>query len=275
MRPILFHIGSFPIHSFGVMMVIAFFSALWLVRKRSAAYGFSPNEIADVALYALIAGVLGARIVFILQELPEYLKHPNELLTLQFQGLTSFGGLFFGMAVLIVWAVRKKKSIMRLLDLCAPAFVLGHAIGRIGCLLNGCCYGNSCPDTFPLGVHVEGSQFLHYPAQAYDSLMNLAALGILLWIERRRPRFGFTASESLIHGTVKEAPRAGLITGLALILHGLARFVYEFWRAGASSTYWGSLPITQAQAMALGLVLGGLIIVGFATVSRRQEAKTA
>src|ERR1700722_18416909 len=98
MRPILFHIGNFPIHSFGVMMVIAFFSALWLVRTRAAKFGFEANAISDVTFYTLIAGVLGARVVFIVQELPYYLAHPKELWTFQFQGLTSFGGLFFGMA---------------------------------------------------------------------------------------------------------------------------------------------------------------------------------
>jgi phosphatidylglycerol:prolipoprotein diacylglycerol transferase len=256
MRPILFNIGTFPVHSFGVMMVIAFFAALWLIKRRARAFGFDPAAISDVAFYTLIAGVLGARAVFIVQELPFYLSHPSELFTLQFQGLTSFGGLFFGIAVLIGWAVKKKQSIPKLLDLCAPAFILGHAIGRIGCLLNGCCYGAKCSANFFLGVHIPGTTELHQPAQAYDSLMNLFALGFLLLIERR-------------------VIKPGVETGLALILHGIARFIYEFWRAGESSTYWGSLPITQAQAMALGLIVGGLVIIGFASVSRRQEAKTA
>jgi phosphatidylglycerol:prolipoprotein diacylglycerol transferase len=250
MRPILFKIGNFPIHSFGVMMVIAFFSGLWLMKKRAKAFGFDPNQVSDVSFYALIAGVLGARIVFILQELPSYLKNPRELFSLQFQGLTSFGGLFFGMAVLIGWAIKKKVSVIRLLDLASPAFILGHAIGRVGCLLNGCCYGHVCNQDFPLGVHVDGSPLLHYPAQAYDSIMNLVALGILLLLERRKLLPGFE-------------------TGMALILHGSARFIYEFWRAGDSSSYWGNLPITQAQAMALGLVLGGITLVAFVQFSKR------
>jgi phosphatidylglycerol:prolipoprotein diacylglycerol transferase len=257
MRPILFNIGSFPVHSFGVMMVIAFFAALWLVRRRAKAFGFEPNAISDIAFYTLIAGVFGARLVFIAQEWPHYRDHPPELFSLQFQGLTSFGGLFFGMAVLIGWAVKKRYSILRLLDLSAPAFILGHAIGRVGCLLNGCCYGAKCDASFPFGVHIPGTTELHQPAQAYDSLMNLTALAILLLIERK-------------------VIKPGVETGLALLLHGLARFIYEFWRAGESSTYWGNLPITQAQAMAIGLMLAGLTMIGFVTVSgRRQEAKTA
>lgn len=258
MRPILFNIGSFPVHSFGVMMVIAFFSGLWLVRKRAPAFGFDPAKISDVAFYALIAGVLGARIVFIAQEIPYYIKNWHELLTFEFQGLTSFGGLFFGMAVLIIWAIRKRHSILRLLDLCAPAFILGHAIGRVGCLLNGCCYGAKCDPSFPLGVHVAGSTELHYPAQAYDSIMNLMVLGVLLLMERK-------------------VLKPGVETGVALALHGLARFIYEFSRAaGGSSTYWGSLPITQAQAMALGLIAGGIVIAVWAVLPKRsQEPKAA
>lgn len=254
MLPILFKIGNFPVHSFGVMMAIAFFSGLWLVKTRAKAYEFDPNEVSDVAFWTLLAGVLGARIVFILQELPSYLANPKELFSLQFQGLTSFGGLIFGAVVLIGWAIKKKLSVLSLLDLVAPAFVLGHAIGRIGCLLNGCCYGGVCDPTFPLGVHVDGSPLLHYPAQVYDSAMNLMALAFLLWLEKRN------------------VPR-GVELGSALILHGFARFIYEFARAGSSSTYWGSLPITQAHAMALVLIVIGAFVNIRQTSANRARRK--
>ena len=88
------------------------------------------------------------------------------------------------------------------------------------------------------------------PAQLFDSLMTFAAVGILLWIERRGLRKGQSFS-------------------LFLILYGATRFIYEFWRAGtvdqvnsgfASSTYWGSLPITQAQAVAVLMILGGAVM---------------
>ena len=251
MHPILFTIGNFPVHSFGVMMVLAFFASLWLVRLRAAKYGFTISEVSDMFFWTLIAGILGARIVYILQELPYYLKHTDELLSFRFQGLTSFGGLIFGAAVVIGWALKRKASLRNLLDLSAPAFLVGHAIGRIGCLLNGCCYGGTCPADMPWGIHILGQATLHHPAQVYDSLMNVAALVFVLLWERR-------------------GARPGQVFGAVLALHGLARFIYEFWRAGtddqvargeASSTYWGTLPLTQAQGMAALIIVVGVFFL--------------
>jgi phosphatidylglycerol:prolipoprotein diacylglycerol transferase len=254
MHPILFKIFGFEVHSYGVMMVIAFLVAMYIVQIRAAKYGLEKNQVGDLCFWALVAGVIGARVIFILQDLPYYLAHRSELWSLQFRGLTSFGGLLFGMAAVIIWGIRNKIPLLHLLDLSAPAFVVGHAIGRVGCLLNGCCFGGACSPTLPWGIHVEGSSVLHHPAQAYDTLMNLAVFGFLLWRERR----------GLINGQ---------LVGLALALHGTTRVIYEFWRAGtvaqvnaneASSTYWGNMPFTQAQAMAAVLVVAGIAIYVFA-----------
>jgi phosphatidylglycerol---prolipoprotein diacylglyceryl transferase len=259
MHPILFKIGTFQLHSYGAVMVVAFIAAIWLANRRADRYGLEKAQISDMAFWALVSGVLGARIVFILQDLPYYLAHRNELFSLQFQGLTSFGGLIFGAAAVVIWSIKHKAPIWKFLDVSAPAFVLGHAIGRIGCLLNGCCFGGVCSPSFPLGIHVAGSTQLHHPAQAYDTLMNLVVVGILLLWEAR-------------------GLQLGQLTGLALIFHGTTRVIYEFWRAGtqaqvdagdASSTYWGNLPFTQAQAMAALIVMVGVVI--FLVRAKKQQ----
>ncbi len=241
MIPVLFQIGSFKLYSFGVMMVVAFFAGIHIAKLRGRKFGLTFEQIGDLAFWTLIFSVLGARIVFILIEWDYYSKRPNELFSLQFQGLTSFGGLIFGIIAALIWAKRHRFNMMALLDVMSPAFLVGHAIGRIGCLLNGCCYGHVCPPGTPFGVHAHGAgdDKLHIPAQAYDSAMNLAALWLLLVLEKR---FKYT----------------GQAAGVVLILHGIARFIYEFWRAGSSSTYWGSLPITEAQAMAFLISLAGV-----------------
>ncbi len=258
MLPVLFKIGTFQVHSFGVMMILAFFFGLWLVKRRAALYSFDQSQVSDIAFWALICGVLGARIVFILQEWGYYSTHPKDLWTLRFEGLTSFGGIIFGLAAMFFLAWRKKIQVSRMLDLFAPGFLLGHVFGRMGCLLNGCCFGG--PTTLPWGIHVENSSVLHHPAQAYDGLMNLAGVGILLLIENRRHL------------------KPGQLFGLFLCIHGGARFIYEFWRAGtqaqvdsgiASSTYWGTLPITQAQGVAIGMILIGIGV--YALSQRKQE----
>lgn len=272
MHPILFSIpplhiggktlGPIQIHSFSVMLIAAFLCALWLARKRASKFGFDPAKIGDASMVALFAGVIGARVLFILQELPYYLQHRDELFSLQFQGLTSFGGLLFGFIAFLWFAVRQRRPLRDVLDVVAPSALLGHAIGRIGCLLNGCCYGVVCSPNYPLGVDVDATHTKHIPAQAFDSLMSFAALGLLLWIERRGLKRGQTWS-------------------LFLLVYGLSRFIYEFWRAGtvtqvntgyASSTYWGSLPITQAQAVAAGMMAIGLVMF---LVQQRGEAAGA
>ena len=250
MHPILFKIFGFEVHSYGVMMVVAFMAALFIAQRRATKYGLTHNQVSDLCFWTLVAGVIGARVVFILQDLPYYLANKSELFSLQFRGLTSFGGLIFGMVAVIIWGWRNKVPMWNLLDLAGPAFVVGHAFGRIGCLLNGCCFGGACPPNLPWGIHVEQSSVLHHPAQAYDSLMNFAVFGFLLWREKR-------------------GLNIGQLAGLTLMLHGATRVIYEFWRAGteaqvkaneASSTYWGNLPFTQAQAMAAVLVVVGFTI---------------
>src|SRR5687768_2295597 len=142
MYPILFEIpkigsfGPFPIHSFGVMMVLAFVSGLWLLRKRAPRFGVDETKIMDAGFWALVAGVLGARIVFILQDLDHFSKNLDEVFSLQFSGLTSFGGLIFAVAAIAFWGRRNGVPTQRLFDIFAPAFALGHIIGRVGCFLN-------------------------------------------------------------------------------------------------------------------------------------------
>ena len=249
--PKIFGLGPFPVHSFGVMIVIAFFVGLWLCQRRAAQYGVTKAQISDVCFLALISGVLGARLAFIIQELPYYTKHLNELFSIEFKGMTSFGGPILGFFVIWWWAKKNDVKLSALLDIMGPGFMLGHVVGRFGCLLNGCCFGGACPTGYPLGIHIlEDPLHLHHPAQIYDSAMNLIGLLIVLRIEKMQPK-------------------PLVVFSSFLMLHAVTRFIYEFWRAGtpeevrsglASSTYWGSLPITEAQGMALALFALGAFV---------------
>lgn len=230
MHPTLFEIGSFKIPSFGLMVMLGFLAGLWIAAKRARRFGIDPSQVTDISFWVLIAGILGARLGYIIQEIPYYSKHPGELMQWQFAGLTSFGGVIA--AVIAVWIACRRKGISTLtfLDVAAPGFLAGHIFGRIGCLLNGCCYGGHCD--LPWGIPVDGRAGLYHPAQIYDALMNLAVLGVLFLAERM-------------------PLRAGQSIGFALFGHGLARFIYEFWRAGTTSTTMAGLPITEAQVAAL------------------------
>lgn len=260
MLPILFQIGTFKVHSYGVILVLGFVVALLIARARAPKHGIDPKKVTDVSFWALIGGVLGARLLFIIQE------RPADWYSIQFAGLTSFGGIIGGLLVVLVWARVNRIPVRAFLDVLAPAFLIAHAIGRVGCLLNGCCFGNECPG-LPWGIPAGEHNAISHPAQMYDSLMNVAAFFILVNWE-------------------KLSFRPGQTFGAMLMLHGTTRFIYEFWRAGteaqvkaglASSTYWGSLPITQAQAAAGVVILLGALL--FFVYSRKpvmtQEAVPA
>ncbi|MBS1727227.1 MAG: prolipoprotein diacylglyceryl transferase [Armatimonadetes bacterium] len=246
MYPTIFQIGSFKLASFGLMMVVAFLASLMLARKRAPKFGISADSLSDIAFWAILAGILGARVFFIIQEIPYYSKHLGELLSIQFQGLTSFGGFIVGGLVAAYVCKKKGVPILACMDLFAPAFILGHAIGRIGCLLNGCCHGAPAKSAFPFLAYSSEVNAYCVPAQLYDSAMNVGVLFLLLSLEKRSHR------------------RAGYTLGMALILHGLTRFIYEFFRAGTSSTTigLGNLPITDGHVMAVVImVVGGFFVL--------------
>ncbi|MFI5385335.1 MAG: prolipoprotein diacylglyceryl transferase [Fimbriimonadales bacterium] len=260
MYPVLFKIGSFPVHSYGVVLIIAFLVALVVARKRAPRFGIDRNKLTDMAFLALIAGVLGARIAYFIQDPP---KDWHEYFSLQFAGLTSFGGLVGGALVVIWWSWKTKTSVRLLLDVMGPPLLVGQAIGRIGCLLNGCCYGVVCPASFPFGIHTSENPYLHYPAQLYDSLMTMAAFCVLLFIEKMH-RF-----------------KSGQVAALAIGFWGLSRIIDEFSRAGteaqvssgrASSTYWGTLPFTQAQ-VAAGVLIAISVVMYIAFSKQRALEK--
>jgi phosphatidylglycerol:prolipoprotein diacylglycerol transferase len=248
MYPVLFKIGNFPVHTFGVVLIVAFLVGLMIARKRAPRFGVDPNRISDLAFWMLIAGVLGARALFLIQEPP---KDWHEIFSLQFAGLTSFGGIIGAAFVVAFWCRKHKVATRAILDIFGPPLLIGWAIGRVGCLMNGCCYGIVCPADFPLGVHTPENAFVHYPAQMLDSLLNVLAFGAVLLIEKRRQM------------------QLGQVFALALSLQGLSRFIYEFARAGtpeqlqrglASSTYWDGLPITEAHAAAAVMIVTGIVL---------------
>lgn len=258
MHPILFRIGGFPIHSYGVMLVVAFLFGIVIVRRRCPRFGIDPNKVTDALVGALFAGVVGARVTFIALDWPYYTAHPHELWSLQFAGLTSFGGLLFGFGWVWYWSHRQGHGLLKIIDLIAPAFLIATAIGRVGCFLNGCCYGGVCDVSYPIKLFVDGHW--HVAAQLYDTAFNLIGLVLLLLIERRW---------RLLRG------QSG---GLALIFTAAARFIYEFWRAGTAAQVNAGLRtseylvggLTEAQAAAILVALIGL---GFCLAGLRKKSK--
>jgi len=242
MYPILFKSGSFELRSFGVLMMLAFLLGSILASRRAPRFGIKPASIQDATLGIVIAGVIGARLAYLgLNWNTEFAANPSSALTLKFDGLTSFGALILGGLVAFWYCKSKKIDVLSFLDTMALPVLIAHALGRVGCFLNGCCYGHQVSGS-PPGVHFHDMKGLYLPAQLYDAAMVLVGAVGLYFLEKTRRARGFSI-------------------GAMMVIYGLSRYIYEFWRIGASSKMWGSLPFSQAQAMAALMMIVGLILI--------------
>ena len=143
MRPELFSIPfiHLSIKGYGTMMVLGFVAAVLLARRRSRKLGENPNHITDFGVYALLAGLVGARLMYVVHNLADFRGNLKEVFAVWSGGLEFLGGFVLAVVVFLIYFGRKRLPMLKYLDILAPAVMLGLAFGRIGCLLNGCCFG--------------------------------------------------------------------------------------------------------------------------------------
>ncbi len=188
MHPILLKIGSFSVYSYGFMVSVGFLLAVYLALKDASSFGLKPDDVIDLALYILIGGLIGARVMYILLNFYYFRRNPLEIFYLSRGGLVYYGAFIGGVLASGIYVFKKKLSFWNTADLFAPYIALGQAAGRIGCFLNGCCYGREVLGTFPLRVSFPGSSIGRHPTQVYSSLV-LILLFLMLKAFRSRRRF--------------------------------------------------------------------------------------
>ncbi|MGQ0793417.1 MAG: prolipoprotein diacylglyceryl transferase [Deltaproteobacteria bacterium] len=240
MYPELLRIGDFVISSFGVMVALGFLSAYYFSSLEFRRRGLDENLLGNVFIAAMVGGLIGAKILYVYENVPlaDLLANPGAYL-LSRGGLTFYGGFF--LAALLVWiiAARSKVSYWTIGDCLAPSLALAHSIGRIGCLLVGDDYGvpSDVPwaMAFPNGIPPT-TETVH-PTQIYEAAL-LGAIFVYLWKIRERKM------------------SVGWLFALFLILAGLERFSIEFLRATTPSAIPG---LSVAQVMALILIIFGVV----------------
>ena len=206
MHPVLFKAGCFPVYSYGAMLALAFLVCSFLAKRRASAIGMDGEKILDLMVTLIVSGVIGGRLMFVLLDLDYFRSRPLDIFKLWEGGLVWYGGFILAVVSGVVFLRKYKMPILKTADLMMPYVALGQAIGRIGCFLNGCCYGK--PTTLPIGVVFNPEQGAVLPTQLFES----AAMFVIYLILRRR------------------LPSNGRMFFLYLMMYSAFRFLVEFLR---------------------------------------------
>ncbi|MFO7675612.1 MAG: prolipoprotein diacylglyceryl transferase [bacterium] len=246
MFPTILRLGGIQIYSYGLMLFISFLLGIFIVERRARRFGVESKDVTDLALWILVAVVVGSRLFYVAFHWNEFKDDLIGIIAFWrggLAGLMFYGGFLGALIAGLIFVRVRRLPVLKLLDAAAPAIVLGEGFTRIGCFLNGCCYG--VPTTGCTGIHFPlhspagasyPGQAIH-PTQLYSSLAGFLLFGIALLLERRR---------------LKE----GVLFAVMLILYSLFRFGIDFVRHYENAAnYWGN------QVVALGLTAVGIVLL--------------
>jgi len=297
MHPIVFRIGDYPIHAYGVMVALAFLvgltQCLYLARKR----GMEENTVSDLMLWVMISGIIGARLGHVISEYDEYIRNPVSILYIHRGGLIFYGGVIGGVAGVALFAWIRRQSLLRLGDLVLVAVPVGHALGRIGCFLNGCCFGKWTDSftgvRFPIASPAGWAQYyadriandhIHWVfrmSRNDDELRNglqavvdkgLAVKSDLLTAPVHPVQLYESALDIVLYLVLLRLflakKRDGVVSAVFMIGYGVIRLGTEMLRGDARQSFG---LFTVAQAISMAAILTGLIFFLVDHVRQRQK----
>jgi len=260
------HIAVLYIHYYALILMVAMLVGAWVTARRARAVGLDENIVWDGLLWAIIPGLIGARLYHVLTPTPAsglsfdyYRLHPLEIFAVWNGGLGIYGAIVGGALGVLAYCIRRKQPVLVWLDLIAPAMALGQAIGRWANFVNNELYG--APTTLPWAIYIPlknrvpgYEQFsTFHPLFLYESLWNLAAFGALLWIERR----------------FKDRLRSGDLILIYLMSYATIRFLLDFVRLDSNG--FGFITTAQLVSLATFFIAGGIFIVRHRLPARERS----
>jgi len=259
MYRILFTIGSFSIYSYGVMLALAFIVGIFLAMKEAKRSGEDPERVLDISLYVILGALIGGRLGYIIFNIDYYFTNPIKILYFRQGGLSFLGAFLVAYSLCWLYVKRTKLSFWKFADIATPSIAIGIGIARIGCFLNGCCFGvvtENCGIKFPSlhmppvylqqlkdGLIASGSSCTLpvIPTQLYSSLYGFLIFFILLWIKKYKKYDGF-------------------LFLYFLILYSISRFTIEFFRF-YEDNYKIFNYFTVTQTILIGVILVSLVFM--------------
>lgn len=244
LNPVAFRMGPLAIHWYGLIMAVAITAAFALAVRRMVKRGVSDDHAELITFWAVISGLLGARLGFVVQNLGYFSTHAFDILAVNHGGLSIHGAVLLGAFAAVVAARRYHVSFLTLLDAMAPALLLGAIIGRLGNFFNYELYGYPTnvawkmfvPPAYRLPGYATASFF--HPTFLYEALMNLVVLALFCWYERRAK------------------PRVGTMALLVLAGYSVSRLIVEFFRIGSPID-----GLTLAQWVSVAVILSATLSI--------------
>lgn len=248
MKNIIVSIGPLTIYGYGLMIGIGVLFCILMGMMRAKKYGLKEEAVIDIAIYGLVIGFIGAKLLFIIVEWKDFIKDPMSVLGTE--GFVVYGGISAGVLAAIVYCRMKKLVFLEYFDLLSASIALAQGFGRIGCFLAGCCYGRETDSflgvVFPTGCMAPaGVKVL--PTQLFSSAGDFAIMALLLWHYKRRKYVGDT--------------------GFAyMLVYGIGRFFIEMLRNDNRGAV-GML--STSQFISIFIVLAALLLL-----ARNRKAGT-
>jgi phosphatidylglycerol:prolipoprotein diacylglycerol transferase len=238
------------IHWYGVLVAAGFLAGLWTASRRAPRSGIAGERIVDLGPWLILGTLVGARGFYVVSYWREFFAQQPwwEMFAVHHGGLIFYGGLLGASLAVMLYARVKRVALWSLADVLAPSVTLGHALGRVGCLLNGCCFGR--PTDLPWAVcYPAGHETFPkeataatpvHPVQLYEAALNLALYAGLAWVFRRR-QF------------------AGQVFAVYLISYAVLRVFVESFRGDYPVRYLGGI-VTPAQLLSALVLAAGLLL---------------
>lgn len=251
MKNDLFSIGRFTIHGYGLMIGIGFLSAYLLSDYRAKKKGLDPDHVFGLAVWAIVIGLISAKLLYYITTIDEIMKDPKLLLDIA-NGFVVYGGIIGGIMGGYVYCRKYKLDFLKYVDLIMPAVALAQGFGRIGCFLAGCCYGMETDG--PLAIVFQNSAYAPngiplLPTQLISSAFNFAHFFVLTWLS----------------GKLK---KDGQVGAMYLIIYSMGRFVIEFFRGDLIRGNVGVF--TTSQFISLFAAAAGVLLF---MISRNRAPK--
>ena len=250
-NPVAFSLGPITVRWYGLLIATAMLIAAVGGCKMMRKAGINEDDFLTIFMVTIVAAILGARIYYVIFELPYYIQHPDEIIAIWHGGLAVHGGLLAGVASIYLGCRHYKISFWQFTDIMAPFMILGQAIGRWGNFFNQEAYGYEVdPAAVPWAMWIDGAY--RHPTFLYESCWDLLVFFVLLWLARQA------------------WVRRGEIALGYLILYSMGRVVVEGFRT--DSLMLG--PLRMAQVMSLVLFVGALLVLLYRRKTGKAELRT-